>query len=63
MRPSGEVAVKATGKDYVCHVGMILEIDKDGLVTKIDEYYNRQWDDGVAQKDYVVIKGASLKSG
>ncbi|KAL6253275.1 hypothetical protein RBB50_000998 [Rhinocladiella similis] len=63
VRPSGEVAVKATGKDYVCHVGMILEIDKDGLVTKIDEYYNRQWDDGVAQKDYVVIKGASLKSG
>ncbi|KIW43863.1 uncharacterized protein PV06_04922 [Exophiala oligosperma] len=63
VRPSGEMAVKATGKQYVCHVCMIVEIDEDGLVTKIDEYYNRQWDDGVAQKDYVVIKGASLKSG
>ncbi|KIW11628.1 hypothetical protein PV08_10930 [Exophiala spinifera] len=63
VRPSGEVVVKATGKDYVCHVCMVMEIDQDGLVTKVDEYYNRRWDDGVAQKDYVVMRGASIQSG
>jgi len=61
VRPSGEVAVKASGKDYVCHVCMIAEIDEQGRITKMDEYYNRRWDDGIQQEKYAVLKGASLK--
>ncbi|KIW54463.1 hypothetical protein PV05_06819 [Exophiala xenobiotica] len=62
VRPSGEVAVKASGKDYVCHVCLIAEIDEQGRITKMDEYYNRRWDDGIPQEKYAVLKGASLKT-
>ena len=55
------MAVKASGKDFECHVCMVLEIDDDGRIRRIDEYYNKQWDDGVAEQDYTVLKGASMK--
>lgn len=41
---------------------MVLEIDENGLVLKIDEYYNKRWDDGVDERDYVVMKGASIRA-
>lgn len=61
MRPNGEVAVKASGRVFECHVVMVMEIDEGGLVTRIDEYYNRRWDEGVREGEYAVVKGGSLK--
>ena len=61
VRPDGQVVVKATGKDFRCHVCMVVEVDQDGLIRRIDEYYNKAWDDGVREAEYVVMKGGSLK--
>lgn len=61
MRPDGQVAVKASGKDFRCHVCMVMEINTEGKIKRIDEYYNKQWDDGVREGEYNVLKGASLK--
>lgn len=61
VRPDGQVAVKASGKDFVCHVCMVVEIGEDGKINRIDEYYNRRWDDGVAEREYAVMKGPSAK--
>jgi hypothetical protein len=40
---------------------MVIEIDEAGKISRIDEYYNKRWDDGVLESDYAVVKGASLK--
>lgn len=53
--------MKASGKDFKCHVCMVMEIDQAGKICRIDEYYNKRWDDGVHESDYAVMKGASLK--
>lgn len=62
VRPDGTVAVKASGKDFQCHVCMILKISQDGLIERIDEYYNRRWDDGVPENEYVPMRGSSMKA-
>lgn len=62
VRPDGQVAVQASGKDFVCHVCMVLKIDEDALIREIDEYYNKRWDEGVGEGEYGVMKGASLKA-
>lgn len=61
IRPDGEVAVKASGKDFRCHVLMLIEIDDQGLITRIDEYYNKRWDDGIREREYTVLDGPSTK--
>jgi hypothetical protein len=61
VRPDGQVAVKGTGKDFKAHVCMVLKIDEDGLITRIDEYYNRAWDEGIIDEQYKVIKGGYSK--
>ena len=61
VRPNGQVVVKANGKDFVCHVCMAVEVDESGKITKIDEYYNRIWEDGIPQMKYTVLQGASMK--
>lgn len=61
VRPDGQVAVKASGKHFRCHVCMVMEIDEQGKVKRIDEYYNKRWDDGVREEEYAVLKGASFK--
>ena len=61
VRPDGELAVKGTGRDFKAHVCMILKIDNDGLITRIDEYYNKAWDQGVQEGEYRIVRGASLK--
>ena len=61
VRPNGEIAVKGTGKDFKNHVCMVIKINGDGLVTRIDEYYNKAWDEGVQEDEYTVIRGSSLK--
>jgi len=53
--------VKGTGRDFKAHVCMVLKIDNDGLITRIDEYYNKAWDEGVPESEYNVVRGASLK--
>lgn len=40
---------------------MVIKINGDGLVTRIDEYYNKAWDEGVQEDEYTVIRGSSLK--
>lgn len=62
IRPNGEVAVQATGKDFRCHVCMVLQIDESGKFTRIDEYYNKHWEDGVHEQEYLVMKGASMQA-
>ena len=61
IRPDGQIAVKATGKDFVCHVCMLFKINGDNEITRIDEYYNKQWDDGIDENQYHVMKGQSLQ--
>ena len=61
VRPDGEVAVKASGKEYKCLVCMVMRISDEGMIERIDEYYNRRWDDGVAEEEYKIIKDGSLK--
>ena len=56
MRPDGEVAVKGTGKNFKAHVCMVLKIDDDGLITRVDEYYNKRWDEGVVETEYKIMK-------
>jgi hypothetical protein len=41
---------------------MLIEIDQGGLVTRIDEYYNKKWDEGIREQQYAVIRGASMKA-
>ncbi len=62
VRPNGDIAVKASGKDFECHVCMIIAVDDGGRITRIDEYYNKKWDDGIREEKYFVLKGAGLKA-
>ena len=62
VRPDGQVVVKASGKDFKCHVAMLVEINESGVITRINEYYNRRWDDGVLEQEYSVIRGSSMKA-
>ena len=61
VRPSGETVVKASGNDYKNHVCFVMKINDDGQIVRIDEYYNRKWDEGIHESNYSVFKGASLK--
>ena len=40
---------------------MIMQIDNSGSITRIDEYYNKNWDEGILEEEYVVLKGARPK--
>lgn len=62
VRPDGQVAVVASGKDFECHVCMVLSIDSSGLIVQIDEYYNKRWDEGVAEEKHAVMKTGSLRN-
>ena len=62
VRPDGQVAVKANGREFVCHVCMVMKIDLEGRITRIDEYYTKIWADGIPDTQYTVMKGPSLKS-
>ena len=61
VRPDGGIAVKASGKDFVTHVCMPIQINEQGLTTRIDEYYNKSWDDGIAAEEYLIMKVPSMK--
>lgn len=62
VRPDGQVAVKGTGKDFEAHVCMVLRIDRTGKIERIDEYYNKLWDEGRNEESYVRMTGASIES-
>lgn len=62
IRPNGEIGVKASGKDFKNHVCFVMKIDDIGKIGRIDEYYNKAWDEGVHETQYVTIKGGSLKA-
>lgn len=55
VRPNGDIAVKASGKDFVCHMCMVVAVDIDGKITRIDEYYNKKWDDGIRENNYIIM--------
>lgn len=59
--PSGVVAVKATGKEFATHVCMVLGIDESGQITRIDEFYNKHWEDGKPEEEYMVMSGPDRK--
>lgn len=57
------MAVKGTGKEFEAHVCMVLRIDgATGKIERIDEYYNKLWDEGKNEASYVKMTGASIKS-
>ena len=62
VRSNGEVAVKASGNEFMCHVCMIYRIDTDGLITRIDEYYTKNYDDGMGESEYKVL-GRRISEG
>lgn len=62
IRPTGEVVVKGNGRDFVAHVCFVVEVDVQNGITKIDEYYNKPWWDGVGEDEYLKMQGASLKT-
>lgn len=62
VRPSGDVAIKATGKDFVTHTCVLLEINEQGKIARLDEFYNKHWDDGKPEQEYAVISGASMRT-
>jgi hypothetical protein len=39
---------------------MVIEIDQHGQITRIDEYYNKKWDEGIGDEQYTVVSGASI---
>ena len=41
---------------------MVMKIDEDGLIERIDEYYNRRWDEGIPEADYFRMRGSGLKA-
>lgn len=55
VRPDGNVAVKANGEDFVCHVCFVMDIDPENGITKIDEYYSKAWWDGISEREYLVM--------
>ncbi|KAK0272683.1 hypothetical protein LTR35_012649 [Friedmanniomyces endolithicus] len=61
VRPDGEVAVKATGQAFECHVCMLIRVNDDKKICRLDEYYNRKWDDGIAEEKYLLMKGKSIR--
>ena len=60
-RPNGETAVKVSGKKSKCHMCMVMEIDDEGKVGRIDEYYNKRWDDDTREEEYAVMRASSLE--
>lgn len=56
VRPDGQVAVKATGKEFETHVCMVMTVEDDGRIRTIHEYYNRAWDDGKHESKYAVMR-------
>jgi hypothetical protein len=62
VRPNGETVIKAHGKEFENHVCFVLEIDDEGLIRTINEYFNRIFEDGVGIEKYQKITGASMKS-
>ncbi|KAK3707450.1 hypothetical protein LTR37_012092 [Vermiconidia calcicola] len=61
VRPDGEVAVKATGKAFECHICMLIRVNEAGKIYRLDEYYNKQWDNGIAEEKYLIMKGQSIQ--
>ncbi|KAK3100951.1 hypothetical protein LTR53_018703, partial [Teratosphaeriaceae sp. CCFEE 6253] len=61
VRPDGEVAVKATGQAFECHVCMLIRVNEDKKIYRLDEYYNKQWDNGIAEEKYLLMKGKSIR--
>lgn len=40
---------------------MVMVIDAQGKIKRIDEYYNKRWDDGIRERDYTVVIGPSVQ--
>jgi ketosteroid isomerase-like protein len=56
VRKDGTVALQASGKHFECHVCMVIEIDNQGKIVRIDEYYNKRWDEGRSKDRYVCMQ-------
>ena len=54
--PGGPVAVKATGKTFVTPISTVFMFDVDGKITRIDEFYTKNWWDGVEEEAYRIVR-------
>jgi hypothetical protein len=61
VQPDGQLSMKATSKTFATTVGMVLKIDEYGKILRIDEY-DRKWEDGIPENQYVVMKGGKKKA-
>jgi hypothetical protein len=61
VQPDGQLSMKATNKTFATTVGMVLKIDEDGKILRIDEY-DRKWEDGIPESEYVVMEGGKKKA-
>ena len=61
VRPDGQIVAKAKGQEFTMHVCTVVEVNEEGKTTRVDDYYNKVWEDGIPQAEYVVMKGASIK--
>ena len=56
VRPSGELVQKASGKAFRFSGVIRLRIDEEGKITRVDEWYSRNWDDGEDESQYRVLE-------
>ncbi|KAF7191927.1 hypothetical protein HII31_06737 [Pseudocercospora fuligena] len=50
--PNGPIAVKASGKRFVTPIFTTFGFDDAGKIKRIDEFYTKNWDDGVEEGEY-----------
>ena len=62
VRPDGQVAVKANGRDFVSAVCFCMEVDPVEGIRRIDEYYSKPWWDAIPVEEYTKVTGASMKT-
>ena len=63
VRPSGELVQTASGKAF-CFRGVIrLRIDEDGKITRVDEWYTRNWDASEDEGKYRVLENLEWPTG
>ncbi|MCJ1354341.1 MAG: hypothetical protein MMC33_004329 [Icmadophila ericetorum] len=54
---------KASGRRWNCHVCFVLGVDEEGRVERVDEYFPRDFDEGVGVDGYVVRHGGDAVVG
>ncbi|USW46957.1 hypothetical protein Slin15195_G002760 [Septoria linicola] len=52
---AGPVAVKATGQTFEIPIYTLFRFDEQAEVSRIDEYYTKNWYDGLPESKYRIL--------